>query len=182
MARPILCAVVGIRQQRSAAKNQLLAHANILVVGREIERKFLVTSDAWRAHTSERHRLTQGYLLAERHRSVRVRIDGTRAFLTIKGAISAVERREFEYEIPVGDAVELLAMCEEPLIEKTRHLVGRFEIDEFHGGNSGLVVAEIELEAPDEPFSRPAWLGAEVTDDPRYLNANLFRHPFVQWR
>lgn len=152
----------------------------------EIERKFLVSGSAWRAGASgEPYR--QGYLSTTKERVVRVRVAGTRAFLTIKGLTRGVERLEFEYEIPVADATRLLdELCERPLIEKTRYTVpaGRhvFEIDEFHGDNEGLVVAEIELARPDEAFERPAWLGREVSNDPRYFNANLIAHPYAQWR
>jgi adenylate cyclase len=116
---------------------------------------------------------------------VRVRRAGDHAFLTIKGESVALVRPEFEYEIPVADAEPLLAMCERPLIDKHRHVVFHeghtWEVDEFLGANAGLLVAEIELERAEEEFARPAWVGDEVTDDRRYLNANLVEHPFTQW-
>jgi adenylate cyclase len=151
----------------------------------EIERKFLVRNDTWRAAVARRLEIRQGYLVAEKERSVRVRVSEDQAFLTVKGATHGSERPEFEYEIPVDDARTLLEMCERPLIEKTRHEVPvgahTFEIDEFHGDNDGLIVAEVELDSADEEFPRPEWIGQDVTDDARYLNANLFRKPFRSW-
>ena len=156
-------------------------------MGVEIERKFLVRRDLWpgssviKAVTFFR----QGYLSRERGRTVRVRRAGDRAFLTIKGESVGLARPEFEYEIPVGDAETLLGMCMLPLIEKHRHLVDHeghtWEVDEFLRANAGLLVAEIELDRPDEVFARPAWVGEEVTDDRRYLNANLVEDPFSEW-
>ncbi len=152
----------------------------------EIERKFLVESEAWRAEADGGQEIRQGYLVAERERSVRVRLRAGRGTLTIKGEARGAVRSEFEYEIPAKDAAGLLdEIALTPLIEKTRYLVrigdATFEIDVFSGDNAGLVVAEIELEDEDAAFPRPAWLGEEVTDDPRYLNAMLFRHPYSQW-
>jgi len=151
-------------------------------LGREIERKFLVRNDGWRAGNPTGERLRQGYLVAEPDRSVRVRLLPDGARLTVKGASRGATRSEFEYPIPSQDARQMLdALCLEPLLEKTRYRVDHeghtWEVDCFHGANEGLVVAEIELAAEDEAFERPAWLGEEVTDDARYLNANLFRHP-----
>jgi adenylate cyclase len=156
-------------------------------MGVEIERKFLVRLDLWPGASvvATRTRYQQGYLSRERGRTVRVRRAGDRAFLTIKGESVALVRPEFEYEIPLADAEPLLAMCEAPLIDKHRHVVVHeghtWEVDEFLGANAGLLVAEIELERADEEFSRPAWVGEEVTDDRRYLNANLVEHPFTLW-
>jgi len=154
-------------------------------VGVEIERKFLVQGDGWRAH-GRSSRLRQGYLCATQERSVRVRLDGRRGFLTIKGPARGAARAEFEYAIPARDALSLFALCEGPLIDKTRTRV-RFggllwEIDEFHGDNKGLIVAEVELSRAKQRVSLPPWVGAEVTDDPRYLNASLFRKPYRSWR
>lgn len=152
-------------------------------MGREIERKFLVRNDAWRSGDPEGQQLRQGYLVAEPDRSVRVRVrDAAAAMITVKGASRGAVRAEFEYPIPLDDAEQILAsLCIEPLIEKTRYRVDHaghtWEIDCFHGANHGLVVAEIELASESEPFERPDWLGPEVTDDPRYLNANLVRNP-----
>lgn len=149
----------------------------------EIERKFLVRGDAWRDAPPVFY--SQGYLNRDKARTVRVRIAGEEAFLTIKGISVGVRRAEFEYPIPVWDARELLAMCEQPLIEKNRrkllHEGFVWEVDEFLGENFGLVVAEIELPSEDTAFAKPDWLGAEVTDDARYFNSNLSRMPFSRW-
>lgn len=152
----------------------------------EIERKFLV-HDGWREHSHQKTRIVQGYLSSVPGRSVRVRIAGDRGFLTIKGAASAsgVSRYEWEREIPEDEAEALLALAEPGVIEKVRHLVAAgphtFEVDEFFGENAGLVVAEIELEAEDEAFERPKWLGEEVTGDRRYYNSSLVKVPFSTW-
>lgn len=153
-------------------------------MGVEIERKFLVSSDLWRQGASgERYR--QGYLCREKGRTVRVRVAGGRGCLTIKGAPLNLARPEFEYEIPLSDAEQLLALCVGPIIEKVRHRVpfGGFvwEVDEFQGANAGLVVAEIELPAEDTVFDRPPWAGTEVTEDPRYSNSQLSVRPFSLW-
>ena len=149
----------------------------------EIERKFLVRGDGWK--TDHGVRFTQGYLNHDRERTVRVRIAGGRAFLTVKGINSGAVRAEFEYEIPVFDAEQLLKLCDGPLIEKTRHRIDYagmiWEVDEFHGANDGLVVAEIELEAAEQTFVKPAWIGPEVTTDVRYFNSNLAVRPYSSW-
>lgn len=149
----------------------------------EIERKFLVNGDGWRTGGGVTTR--QGYLSRVPGRTVRVRVAGDAAWLTIKGITTGAARAEFEYEIPLDDARALLRLCDGPLIEKTRHVVHfrgfDWEVDEFHGANAGLVVAEIELESSEEAFERPAWLGAEVTDDHRYFNASLVEHPYSTW-
>ncbi len=160
-------------------------------MGQEIERKFLVTDDAWRS--GNRTTIRQGYLSREKARTVRVRTkaDGTtstvHAYFTIKGATAGAVRAEYEYEIPVADADELLEqLCLRPLIEKHRYTLNHegmtWEVDEFFGENQGLVVAEIELEEADQTFTSPPWLGKEVTDDPRYFNAALSQHPYTQWQ
>ena len=154
-------------------------------MGIEIERKFLLASDDWR-ELAEPVLLRQGYLSSTRERVVRVRIEGEQAMLTIKGANVGATRGEWEYPIPLADAVELLdGLCEQPLIEKVRHRIEHagmvWEVDEFLGANAGLVVAEIELHSEDQPFDRPGWIGEEVSHDARYYNANLIRHPFSQW-
>jgi adenylate cyclase len=153
-------------------------------VGLEIERKFLVSGTSWRRPDSQR--LSQGYLSRDKQRTVRVRIAGEQAFLTIKGETRGATRAEFEYGIPVADAGPLLAMCEGPLVEKLRHVVVHaghtWEVDEFLGDNQGLVVAEIELASEQESFDKPDWVGREVTDDPRYYNANLAANPYRTWR
>jgi adenylate cyclase len=154
-------------------------------MGIEIERKFLVTGDGWRQPASAQTRFSQGYLSREPARTVRVRLADERAFLTVKGATKGATRAEFEYEIPLADAPQLLAMCDGPVVEKIRHVCLHegmtWEVDEFLGANAGLVVAEIELVSEDQPFARPAWLGAEVTGDARYVNANLAVRPFTRW-
>jgi adenylate cyclase len=151
----------------------------------EIERKFLLASDDWRAQVSASEYLAQGYLGGTRS-SVRVRVGGARAWLNIKSMTLGSSRLEFEYEIPLADAeIMLRELAEGPVVSKTRHHahVGAhlFEIDEFDGDNAGLVVAEVELGDADEVFERPPWLGREVTDDSRYYNVNLARSPFRSW-
>jgi len=154
-------------------------------MGVEIERKFLLAGDAWRS-LGEPVLLRQGYLSSTRERVVRVRIEGGQAVLTIKGANVGAARGEWEYPLPLADAAELLdGLCEQPLIEKYRRRIAHagmvWEVDEFLGANAGLVVAEIELESEDQAFDKPDWVGEEVSDDARYYNANLIRHPYSQW-
>lgn len=149
----------------------------------EIERKFLVIGDAWRAGASEGEPIRQGYLTQGSPVSVRVRLRAGRAFLTIKRERTARERAEFEYEIPLGDAQAMLAeLSEGRLVEKTRYKVehgGRiWEIDAFAGANAGLVLAEVELERAHAPLALPPWAGREVTDDPRFRSASLAERPF----
>ena len=150
----------------------------------EIERKFLVKGDEWK--TDNGMHIVQGYLNNDRERTVRVRISGAKAFLTIKGVSTGATRAEFEYEIPVVDAEQLLRLCEGPLIEKTRHEVAfagmTWEVDEFQGANEGLVVAEIELETAGQTFVQPPWVGPEVTADARYFNSSLAVRPYKSWR
>lgn len=154
-------------------------------MGIEIERKFLV-DPVWKPAGAPLP-IRQGYLCSAKERVVRVRTAGSRAFITVKGTTGqAITRHEFEYAIPLDDAVILLdQLCERPLLEKTRYheTVGgsTWEIDVFHGDNDGLVVAEIELADPAQTFERPHWLGREVSDDPRYLNVNLAVSPFTRW-
>jgi len=153
----------------------------------EIERKFLVTGDAWRRDVSRSEPMAQGYLAGPptSRCSVRVRIAGEDAWLNIKSVTLGVERDEYEYAIPHADAERMLATLCGERVEKIRHHVAAgkhvFEIDEFLGENAGLVVAEIELAHADEPFERPAWLGREVTPIARYYNVNLASHPFSRW-
>jgi CYTH domain-containing protein len=150
----------------------------------EIERKFLVKGDDWKRDNGMH--IVQGYLNHDRERTVRVRISGAKAFLTIKGISTGATRAEFEYEIPVVDAEQLLQLCEGPLIEKTRHEVAcagmTWEVDEFQGANEGLVVAEIELETAGQTFVKPPWVGPEVTADARYFNSSLAVRPYASWR
>lgn len=155
-------------------------------MGREIEHKFLVVGGAWRSAAVRSASMIQGYLAGGPRASVRVRIEGDAARLNVKGGGFVASRQEFEYEIPVADATEMLgSLCEGPLVEKTRHYVPHaglvWEVDEFHGRNRGLVVAEIELEHEGQPFEKPPWLGAEVTHLPRYYNVRLVAHPFAEW-
>ena len=155
-------------------------------MGVEIERKFLLANDDWRG-LGQPTLMRQGYLCADPERTVRVRIEGERAVITIKSKATGASRGEWEYDIPVSDAAELLAgLCEQPLVEKTRHRIEHaghvWEVDEFMGGNAGLVVAEIELDAEDEAFDRPDWIGVEVTGDKRYYNSSLIRLPYSQWK
>ncbi|MBI3283433.1 MAG: CYTH domain-containing protein [Burkholderiales bacterium] len=154
-------------------------------MGIEIERKFLVVNDDWRRQ-GQATLLRQGYISSEAGRIVRVRIAADRATLTIKGMSSGISCGEWEYPIPLADAQALLSeVCQPPLIEKARHRILHegllWEVDEFFGDNAGLVVAEVELESETQEFSRPSWLGAEVSHDRRYANANLLKHPYRSW-
>jgi adenylate cyclase len=151
----------------------------------EIEHKYLVRLDVWKPPESG-VLYRQGYLSSANERAVRVRIAGKQAFLTIKGPAHGITRLEFEYAIPIADAATLLdLLCERPLIEKTRHrqsFAGRiWEIDVFHGDNTGLVVAELEVADESEQFEAPPWLGCEVSGDPRYFNSNLVSNPYKNW-
>ena len=152
-------------------------------MGKEIERKFRVKKDTWRKVKGTRYH--QGYLNSAKERNVRVRTMEDKAYLTIKGIAIGASRMEFEYEIPLQDANELLEICEKPLIEKTRYKVqeGGFvwEVDEFFRENQGLIVAEVELESEDQEFPKPDWVGEEVTGDPRYFNSNLIKNPYTNW-
>ena len=152
-------------------------------MGIEIERKFLVVGDVWRAAPAVPY--AQGYLNRDKQRTVRVRIVRGQAWLTVKGISVGATRAEFEYAIPLSDAEQLLALCDGPVVRKTRRVVeyagARWEIDEFEGDNAGLVVAEIELAAEDAPFEPPPWLGAEVTHDARYFNSSLATAPYSTW-
>ena len=154
-------------------------------MGVEIERKFLVSSDAWR-RLGEPVLLRQGYLSADPMRTVRVRIEGEQGVLTIKSKNEGASRGEWEYPIPLQDAEELLdRLCERPLVEKYRRRIDHqgftWEVDEFLGENVGLVVAEIELPAEDAVFALPDWIGREVTGERRYYNSSLIRLPYSKW-
>ena len=150
----------------------------------EIERKFLVTGSGWR--NGQVTRICQGYLNREKERTVRVRITGDKGFLTVKGINSGATRAEYEYEIPVSHAEQLLKICDGPVLEKNRYTVAcdnlTWEVDEFLGENEGLVIAEVELKSEDQVFNRPEWIGQEVTTDPRYYNSNLCSYPYRKWR
>jgi len=155
-------------------------------MGVEIERKFLPAGNEWKrlaAGTAYR----QGYLCADKERTVRVRTVGDQGFITVKGASIGLARLEYEYKIPIDDANALLdRLCQKPLIEKHRYKIDHagftWEVDEFSGENDGLVVAEIELESEGQLFDKPDWIGKEVTGDRRYFNANLIRYPYSQWK
>ena len=154
----------------------------------EIERKFLVAGE-YKSFATSSERITQGYLSSASGRTVRVRIRGDRGWLTVKGPSKdgGISRFEWEMEIPLSDARALLEICEPGVIDKTRWLVPSgdgihtWEVDEFHGENAGLVVAEIELRSEADAFERPSWLGPEVTGDRRYYNSMLTLHPFCTW-
>lgn len=152
----------------------------------ETERKFLVLDDGYKAQAVESHRIRQGYIAHDMGRSVRVRILDDKGILTVKGPFIGVgSRPEWEKEISLKEAEELFLICKPGSIDKTRWIVPagerKFEVDEFHGENEGLVMAEIELESQDEAFERPSWLGEEVTGDPRFYNGYLARNPFKNW-
>jgi len=153
---------------------------------KEIERKFLIKSDVYKSLGAGEY-IHQGFLSTVKERVVRVRIRGEKAWLTIKGISHGATRAEYEYEIPFADAQFMLEnLCEKPTIEKHRYLVPfagfTWEVDEFHGENDGLVVAEIELPKEDTEFDLPEWAGEEVTHDARYYNANLVKNPFRNWK
>ncbi len=154
-------------------------------MAKEIERKFLVSGDAWRQLATGTY-YRQGYLSTVKERTVRVRTIDEDAFLTIKGVSRGLTRVEYEYQVPHGDAVEMLAdLCLQPIVEKHRYKIEYqglvWEVDEFHGVNEGLIVAEVELESEEQEVPKPDWIGEEVSDDPRYFNANLIANPYTTW-
>jgi len=155
-------------------------------MAQEIERKFLVSGD-FSPFVTRRERIVQGYLCADAERTVRVRICGDKAFLTVKSATVAGSwsRYEFETPVPVAEAEEMLKLCIPGVIDKERYRIDvenhTWEVDVFHGDNEGLTIAEIELASEDEPFVRPDWVGAEVTGDPKYYNSMLAQRPFMTW-
>lgn len=156
-------------------------------MGVEIERKFLLRDETWRREADAGVDYRQGYLHSNANIAIRVRAAGDGAWLTIKGGTTGITRQEFEYEIPVSDANDMLQhLCRKPVIEKRRHRIARgghvWEIDVFGGANAGLVLAEVELGDADEAFERPAWLGEEVSGDERYYNAYLSQHPYGEWQ
>ena len=155
-------------------------------MAKEVERKFLVKGDAWRT-LAKGTTYRQGYLNSAKERTVRVRTTEDKAYLTIKGRTVGATRAEYKYEIPYDEGKTMLdSLAEKPLIEKRRYKIPAgdltWEIDEFLGDNTGLIVAEVELKSEDQAFTRPVWLGDEVTGDPRYYNANLIKNPFTCWR
>jgi adenylate cyclase len=153
----------------------------------EIERKFLVISDVFKSDVLRQNHIAQGYLSSVPERAVRVRIKGEKGYLTIKGKTNetGLSRFEWEKEIPVTEAKELLQLCEKGVIEKIRYeiQVGQhvFEVDEFYGENEGLIMAEVELQSESEIIEKPIWLGEEVTNDSRYYNSYLSKNPFKNW-
>lgn len=153
----------------------------------EIERKFIVEGN-FSADVYDSQRIVQGYICSQPGRTVRVRIRGEKGYLTIKGPSDAkgLSRYEFEREIPLADAEQLLTLCEPGAIDKVRHLVRAgqhtWEVDVFHGANEGLIMAEIELTSEDEPFDKPAWIGKEVSGDRRYYNSMLTKQPYSGWK
>jgi len=152
----------------------------------EVEHKFLLANDGWRNEIDHSVHYKQGYLSSSPLSSVRVRISDTHAWLNIKSATIGTHRQEFEYEIPLSDANDILeALCHKPLVEKMRHFVRHeghvWEIDEFMGDNAGLIVAEVELSQIGESFAKPDWIGEEVTSDLRYYNNNLTKNPYKNW-
>ena len=153
-------------------------------MGKEIERKFLVEGEAWRQRGTS-VRIRQGYLSTDPERTVRVRVLGEHGKLTVKGKSSGIVRAEFEYDVPLEDAEAMLSLCLAPLLEKTRTTIAVgdvcWEVDEFFGENAGLVVAEVELASAEQRIVVPEWVGTEVSDDPRYYNANLLAHPYSRW-
>lgn len=157
-------------------------------MGVEIERKFLIREDTDDSWLKKAHGIpyVQGYLSREPGRTVRIRIAGDKAYLTIKGEVQGISRAEFEYAIPVEDAHAMLPLCDGPLIDKTRHLIPHgghvWEVDVFHGNNEGLIIAEIELEKETQEIPMPEWVGKEVTGDRRYYNSSLAVHPFMVWQ
>lgn len=152
----------------------------------ETERKFLVNGDGFLAEAESSHLMKQGYIAHDGGRTVRVRLVDGKGVLTIKGpTFGGLSRMEWEKELSLGEAEDLLLLCKEGLVEKTRYIIPagkrRFEVDVFHGENEGLVMAEIELESAEEAFDRPSWLAEEVTGDRRYYNSFLSKHPFKTW-
>ena len=157
-------------------------------VAYEIERKFLLREGAaFKEESTHVLHIIQAYICREKGRTVRIRVADEKGYLTIKGpASNGISRMEWEREITFADAKDLLSVCLPPIIEKERYIIpipdGRkWEVDVFHADNEGLVMAEIELSSPDQPYPHPAWLGKEVTGDPKYYNSNLGRHPFREW-
>lgn len=154
-------------------------------MGQEIERKFLLKNDSWKVEADNGIEIKQGYLSSVIERTVRVRIIGERGMLTVKGKTEKLTREEFEYEIPLKDAMSLLELCERPIIEKKRYFIKRvnltWEIDVFEGENKGLKVAEVELDSETQDYDLPVWLGKEVSYESKYYNAALITNPFKNW-
>lgn len=157
-------------------------------MGLEIERKFLVADDSYKRLAYKSYQIIQGYICSESGRTVRVRIRGDKGFLTIKGpsGVSGISRYEWEHELPLSEAQDLMAICKPGIIDKIRYLVKygnhTFEVDEFYGANRGLVVAEVELSSENEPYERPPFLGVEVTGQRQYYNSSLIVNPYERWK
>ncbi len=151
----------------------------------EIERKFLVTNSDWKSITNKETLIKQGYITSNLKRTVRVRVKEEKGFLTIKGKTVNTSRAEYEYEIPLSEALELMNLCEGPLIEKTRYEVIQngdlWEVDVFEGANKGLIVAELELESEDQEVTLPDWVGKEVSHEEKYFNSKLINNPYRGW-
>lgn len=173
-----------MKKARGIEKKCYNIRERVMSMAKEIERKFLV-KDNWQPQGAG-IKIAQGYLSTVPERTVRVRIKDDKGYLTIKGKNEGISRAEFEYEIPLQDAEALLRLAEQPVLEKTRYLEKQgdflWEIDVFAGDNEGLVVAEIELSTEETVFSRPSWLGEEVSGDVRYYNANLIKMPYSLWK
>ena len=155
-------------------------------MAKEIERKYRIKDNTWKSEIHSSHTIKQGYLNLEPTRTVRVRIMGPKAFLTIKGKNIKTTRLEFEYEIPIDDALQLLQLCEKPLLEKTRHEIHInkliWEIDEFEGDNQGLIIAEVELQDENQEIELPSWIEKEVSHESRYYNSSLIKNPYKNWK
>ncbi len=154
-------------------------------MGLEIERKFLIKNETWKSLAHKITEIKQGYLSTVPERTVRIRIKDEQGVLTIKGKNKGMTRLEFEYSIPYAEAIDLLALCEQPIIAKKRYLIQveelLWEVDIFEGANQGLEVAEVELTSEDQKITWPAWIGKEVTEDPKYYNSSLIKFPFSAW-
>lgn len=151
----------------------------------EIERKFLLLNSDWRKAVYDQKKIFQGYLSSNPERTVRVRVSDQKGIITIKGKSQGNSRAEYEYNIPLTDADELIKLCENPIISKTRYLVKIeekvWEIDEFSGENQGLIVAEVELQSETERITFPSWIGKEVSSEKRFFNASLIKYPYSEW-
>ena len=155
-------------------------------MGKEIERKYLVADTSWKTD-SQPEQCRQGYICPGTGKTVRVRVKSGKGYLTFKDEGEGISRREYEFEVPIADAEEMLEyLCEKPLIEKDRYTIEyegmSWEVDEFKGENEGLIVAEVELEKEDQLYSLPKWIGKEVTGDPRFYNVALVKNPFSKWK
>ncbi len=154
-------------------------------MGVEIERKFLLKNSDWKKQVDTVIHIQQGYLCSDKEKTVRIRVSGKRAWITIKGESIGMSRAEFEYDIPFEEGSSLIGLCEKPIIDKKRYIIKTneviWEIDEFAGLNSGLTIAEVELENEEKTFDLPEWLGKEVTGDPKYYNSSLIKNPFTKW-